>query len=159
MKRFLFFALCVIVSLLSFSQDASTHGANIFLELGGNAGTASLNYERRFSDGNEGFGGRIGVGIGAAHRHLTVNSVLTVPVGVNYLAGGGPHQLEAGAGITVGAGKFGTHTSGLYSAFFVPSLGYRYHPLQKSITLRAFLSPFIATRTTLSAGLSFGIVF
>ena len=109
--RFSFLVLIAAVFASSTkAQDnpaVSAHHPNIFLEFGGNGGILSLNYDRRFSEGNNGFGARVGAGLAAVPAgHDGFGFTVSVPLAVNYLLGKGPHQLEAGAGITISGDKF-----------------------------------------------------
>jgi hypothetical protein len=154
--------LLVLLPLQAFSQNDKQPGSrgasNLFIELAGNAGVLSLNYDRRFSNSDNGIGGRIGVGFGTTPGHFFPQAVVTVPVVINYLAGNGPNYLEAGAGVTMGVEKFGgKYRSDGRSVYFVPSIGYRRQPISRGFTFRAFVSPFIASRVSFSGGLSFGV--
>lgn len=160
MKKNLFYLLAVLCSSQAFSQPASASGASIFLELGGNGGLLSVNYDQRFSEGTNGFGGRIGVGVGAGRstNHAGFPSaVLTIPIAINYLVGKGPHHLEGSAGVTLGTSDFSAYGDEESSVAFVPGLGYRYHPVHRRFTVRFMFTPFLSKETEYWAGLSFGI--
>lgn len=154
-----FLLLSVAATAQTPRQFRSARAANVNVELAGNAGILSLNYDQRFSKGTSGLGARIGVGVtGGGSSHIGFPQfILTVPVGLNYLVGAGPHQLEAGAGVTfIGetftpVGKYGGATK-----FFVPSIGYRYQPLNKAPVFRAFFSPFIGRDGGPFGGISIG---
>lgn len=155
--------VCVLLffSAPAFAQQkgaTSPAASNLFLELGGNAGLFSLNYDRRFSNKNNGFGGRIGGGFAYVSGHIFGNFIFTVPVAINYLTGSGPHHLEAGAGVTFGTEGFGhDYMSERKRVFFVPNLGYRYQPMTKRFTFRAVASPMFASGiSNFSGGISFG---
>lgn len=153
-----------------FSQDKvtkpqSSNASNIFFELGGN-GFLSLNYDGRFSKKDKGLGGRIGLGIipGVNTGLYETSTFVTIPIGLNYLAGKGPHYFEAGAGGTIGTGKFknffgaeaGEKETGVV---FVPSIGYRYQPIKKGLTGRIVLSPLIGNGFMWFGGVSIGMRF
>ncbi|HEY0040872.1 MAG TPA: hypothetical protein VGB71_09430 [Flavisolibacter sp.] len=159
-KLVLLLFLCFISSL-AFSQGSnkktSPFASNGFLEVGGAGGFLSLNYDRRFSNANNGFGGRIGIGIGEGQpTHMFPDLVLTIPIAVNYLAGQGPHYFEIGAGVTIGTSEFGIINGKRQSLLFVPSLGYRYQKPIKGFMLRVVASPLIASGVDFWAGVSFG---
>jgi hypothetical protein len=152
-----FLSLAVLFSSLSIAQTGSPNASNIFIELGGNGVDVSLNYDRRFAEGNNGFGARLGLGLADKTRS---EMVLTIPVSVNYLLGNGAHHLEAGAGVTFAIEKVDIGGSKSQSAiFFIPSLGYRLQPAHKGLTVRVFASPMIFSETMFWAGLSFGFRF
>lgn len=162
-RPFISTTLCFVFAGFTVAQKAkgqSAHASNVFLELGGNAGIISLNYDRRFGAGDNGFGGRIGIGCGVVPNHMFGDAVLTVPVAVNYLAGEGPHYLEAGAGFTFGESAFGGkyRTDGK-AVHFVPSLGYRYQRATGGFTFRAMASPHILGTVRPSGGISVGYHF
>jgi hypothetical protein len=158
MKRYFFILPVLLISLNTFSQ--TSHASNAFLELGGNGGFLSLNYDRRFSEGNNGFGGRIGLGLGGGEAgHSGIGAVPTLPIGVNYLLGKGQHHLEAGAGVTIGTSDFG-FADDESSVYFVPSLGYRFQSHGRSgFLFRLTATPPIGSNTPFWAGLSFGVRF
>ncbi len=146
----------------AFGQKAggwSPASPSVFLELGGNGGIASFNYDRRFSARNNGFGGRIGIGIADGRDgHIFPELVPTIPIGINYLTGTGAHHLEMGAGLTIGTSEFARYQNSVY---FVPSIGYRLQAPAKAFTFRAFVSPMMVElfNVQFSAGLSFGARF
>lgn len=88
----------VFVLTLSFlSLDAQVYdrrGQTVYLEFGGPALFASLNYESRFQETTEGLGGRLGVAY--------MEKDLIIPVGVNYLLGKKDKSqfLELGGGVS-----------------------------------------------------------
>jgi hypothetical protein len=152
------------LSIQSFSQkipgEPSANASNIFLEIAGNAGVFSLNYDTRLSKKNNGLGIRAGLGFGANPGHLFPEPIFTIPLAINYLIGPGPDYLEAGAGVTIGESNFnGRYHNQGSSTYFVPSVGYRRQPPGKGFTFRVFVSPFIATEMRFSAGASFGLRF
>jgi hypothetical protein len=161
-QRFLFFMIGYFTFLSSaYSQNSSQSAwsptSAIFLELAGNGGIASLNYDRRFSGKHNGIGGRIGIGIGEGRLgHIFPELVPTIPLAINYLTGEGAHHLELGAGITIATSELNRDPK---SVFFVPSVGYRLQSPVRRFSFRAFVSPFIASKVNVSGGLSFGTSF
>ena len=155
----------IFTGLLSYSQEnkiepVSKRAQSAFLELGGNGIILSANYETRFAKKQNGFGGRIGLGI--VTDFLDPTSGLTIPVGINYLAGKRNHYLEAGLGATIYTLKGLTLFKDNINeggVIFVPSLGYRYQPLDGSFVFRIFASPLIGEGSTFWAGLSIGYKF
>ncbi len=121
-----------------------------FIEYGGNGLIASINYDARFLKTQDGFGYRIGLGA-VLTDVFRARAGLTIPIGLNYLAGKKSHFFESGLGLTidVDAGE----------VIFVPSIGYRYQPLHNGFTFRIFASPLIRHSSIFWAGLSFGYKF
>ena len=149
---FILFIVCCI-----FSNPAPAQGnKSIFLELGGNGLGISANYDARFTKSEKGLGFRAGIGVfpgaKAGDNNLTIFSwptILSIPVGLNYLSGKAPHYLESGLGATYLYGKgrftfffFGTDGT-LRTIVFIPSVGYRYAKVGKSFQARIFISPYI----------------
>jgi hypothetical protein len=118
-------------------SDARTAENSIFLELLGNGGLYSINYEHLFAD--SGFGARVGFsyfGISAADSTSSASvSLITVPVLANYYIGGVNHKLQLGLGVTIvylsaASGAFGAgYTSGSGAGVAGTGvIGYRYLP-------------------------------
>lgn len=106
MKKGIFTLAAVLA--LALSAGGQLRPSTVFLELLGNGSVASLNYDRRFSKTNSGFGGRIGIGLGAIPGSSWFGDYIpTFPLAVNYLTGEGPHHVEASLGITFANEKFG----------------------------------------------------
>ena len=150
------FTLVILSVFFCFSSIAQSeqgklptpNASNVFVELGGNGGFLSINYDTRFSKTGRGLGARIGIGFIPAIDFFIgeTSTILTIPLALNYLAGKGPHYFEAGAGVTYATGRtelFGEESTSSGFAF-IPSAGYRFQPLSKGITGRAFISPFIS---------------
>jgi hypothetical protein len=134
-----------------------------YLELLGNVGLSSLNYERILGPA---LGGRVCIMAfhGESEEGDRVRIVLA-PLVANNLAGGGPHRLEVGAGpvVAYAAGTIREEGIGDVSGFGVAAtgtLGYRYHPPAGGLILRAGLTPLLSSAgLTSSVGLSFGYAF
>ena len=160
-----FFILLIILfcNLSSYSQENKIITANqraqcVFGEFGGNGLMFSANYDLRFTKKQNGFGARAGLGF-----FITIfGGGLTVPIGINYLAGKRSHYLEAGLGATIltleSFTLFGEDVN-TSAVAFVPSVGYRYQPLQNGFTGRIFVSPFISDGSVFWAGVSAGYKF
>jgi hypothetical protein len=139
--------LFVIISgsVTLFAQRSSS----VFVELGG-PGLASINYDSRFGDKEDGFGGRVGIGAfglrsvptanqGQSNTHATV---IYVPVGVNYIMGNdGRNFFELGAGVTAAITSAHFRKDDFTSTFGHVLLGYRIEPEEGGITFRVFWSP------------------
>lgn len=68
------------------------------LELLGQSMGYAFNYDFRFNNQIKGFGARFGIG----YYNFQGETLLSVPLGVNYLLGRNGKYLELGAGFTVG---------------------------------------------------------
>ena len=132
---------------------------SVFLEVGGNGGLGSVNFDSRLNTTEKGLGYRVGLGfIPRTYSFLDSRpAVWTIPVGLNHLIGGHRHYLETGLGLTYYFFK-GT-TSGVWGIrendngsgiLFIPSVGYRYAPDGKAFQGRLVVSPPIS-----SSGVSF----
>ncbi len=126
--------ICMIFlcNFIGLSQDNKNEQQNkraqcVFGEIGGNGLFISANYDVRFGKKQNGFGVRAGLGY-IADPFGDADGI-TIPLGLNYLAGNRGHYLEVGIGATVftlkGSSLFDidVNESGL---FYVPSVGYRY---------------------------------
>ena len=138
----------------------------VFLELGGNAGIYSINYERFVTDD---VSLRAGVGYVAASTDSAAFSLLSVPLLGNYYLGGKHHKLQLGVGLTIMAvsGELKTFGGTSSASAIVPAptavVGYRYIPSDGGFAFFAGLTPFIVPGGDLPvlpwAGLSFGAAF
>jgi hypothetical protein len=115
---------------------------NVFFELGGQGLQYSVNYDTRFSDRRNGFGGRIGLG----YLSLKGKEATTIPVSLNYLLGKGRHFADFGLGATLllsnGAKPdiFEFH-SPTRSIVYTTNISYRFQPIQKGLFFRAGVGP------------------
>jgi hypothetical protein len=133
----------------------------VYGELGGNGLVFSANYDMRFGKTETGFGFRAGIGF-AATGGLTV---ITFPVGLNYLTGQGPHHLEAGIGVTpvtatVSFFEDDDNETGT-ATFVMPTIGYRYASKGKGFVGRIYVGPVFAGGSVFFpwGGISAGIKF
>ncbi len=154
--------LCHLLFLLIFSGKSSSAQGNksVFVELFGNGIGFSANYDMRFAKKENGFGFRAGLGF---YPETFFNeSFVTLPIGVNHLAGKGPHHLESGLGVTFipgGIDVFGDDEFSVNGIIFVPSIGYRYARKIKGFQARIFFSPWIAEDIQAMGGISLGYKF
>ena len=141
------------------AQPVSLRANTLYGEIGGNGLFFSANYDFRFAKKQSGLGARAGLGFFASF----IASGITIPVGLNYLSGKGPHYLESGLGATIvhftGEGFFDEVVDSETGVVAVPSVGYRYQPLDRGFTARIFISPLIASSVQFWAGISAGIKF
>lgn len=145
MKKLLFTTLItVVITGVCFAQEekyTSERAQSVYGELGGNGLFFSGNYDFRFLKSQKGLGMRVGIGFFGGSG----GGLISVPVGLNYLAGKAPNYLEVGLGYT-----FASFTSpddffnGETGSILVPSIGYRYQPLKKGFTGRVFIAPLIS---------------
>lgn len=150
MKRLL------IATLLTFACAASTPAQtppspasarnSVYLELLGNGGVYSVNFERelmphlglRIGAATWGSEGEGFFGSGTARRHTTF------PVMLNYGMGGGNSRLELGGGLLLGQStrtdEEGRTTSGIRS--LTATIGYRHQRRRGGVLFRVGLTPF-----------------
>ena len=141
----------------------------VFFELGG-PGLLSVNYDRRFAKQTDGWGFRAGIG----YLNPMDFSLLSVPVGINYLAGKKGKYFEVGlneslyfinANRNPGYGFvdiFDTHVENSKTISLTSlTFGYRSQPLLGGLCFRVGLMPYttFSGSTNLSAYLSFGYNF
>ncbi len=157
-KSVFFLALCLMANAV-ISQDAKTPekpiaGRNSFYaEIGGPGILFSANFDRRFSNSNIGWGGRIGLGFVSGYLEESSSgwdpsSVLTVPFQINYIFGkkGNPHTFEVGGGVTYVGKKidvldfYDNPTQLFGSASFM----YRRQPVNGGFMWRIGFTPLVA---------------
>lgn len=152
-KLTLVFIGTLFIISCAFSQGAKS----VYFELGG-PGLASFNFDTRFGPREDGFGGRVGIG----GFSIEGESVVFIPVGVNYLMGkDGKNYFELGGGVTPviisddGSGDNFTSTFGWLN------FGYRLQPANGGFTFRAFITPVFGSFGFFPyyGGVSFGYKF
>jgi hypothetical protein len=150
-----------------------------YVELIGTNIGAGINFDIRQKKGvNDGFGFRAGISIGSL-RPL-VKSMVTTPLGINYIHGKNKHGYIFGVGLlptfltystaeTISLGQFGGQE--LLIPFPLPQkefqlnmygeIGYRYtpNPNEQGFMFQITLNPIIAKEVGISAGIAFGYVF
>jgi hypothetical protein len=141
MKKILLALVCVFTGSIVLNAQGNKA---VYGELGGNGLVFSANYDMRFAKKENGLGFRAGIGF-AATGGLTV---VTFPVGLNYLAGKGPHHFEAGVGVTPVTASvrfFDDDDNETGTATFVmPTIGYRYAQVGKGFVGRIYVGPVFA---------------
>ena len=114
---------------------------NVFFELGGQGLQYSVNYDTRFSDRRNGFGGRLGLG----YFSLKGREATTIPISLNYLLGNGQHFADFGLGATLllsnGSKPDMFESSPTRSLVYTTNISYRFQPIQKGLSLRAGVGP------------------
>lgn len=140
----------------AFAQDKfSVHASQVQLEVLGPAGIFSLNFDSRFTKKENGIGFRIGLGgspLGlSGSESCNSGTMISLPAGLNYLVGKGPHLFEAGTGVVLAIiSSTKVYCPGFDSGFFSDDTapytyllaGYRYQPVKKKgTTFRIFVSP------------------
>lgn len=141
-KLKLIFLIPIFFSLKSNSQAPKI----VYVQLGG-PGLVSANYDMRFSQKEDGIGGRIGVGgfsLGDYYDGGRV-SIFTIPAGLNYLLGkDGKNYFEVGAGFTYvgGNSRGGDYESDNFSSSFGNlTFGYRLAPAKGGFMFKAEITP------------------
>ena len=152
--------LVIILSCPAFSQSKPN---SLYIELLGNGGLYSVNYDRLFT---ENLGGRIGVMYLSSLDFIfsSVDNLLLVPITLNYFVGNN-HKLELGGGVVIVSadkiGSFGINTrSGGTAIGGTATIGYRYQKSDGGFLFRIGFTPiFSDTDFVPSGGLSLGFSF
>ena len=133
-KIFIVFALVLAAFHFTSAQSAQS----VYFELGG-PGIASFNYDTRFLGSESGLGGRIGLG----YSKFVSDGIPVVylPLGINYLLGKERHYFELGGGFTPVFNSSPDGDSAISNSFAHLVLGYRFQPIKKGFTFRAFICP------------------
>lgn len=152
-KLFLLFAVAICLNHVSSAQAKS-----VYFELGG-PGLASINFDSRFTQSESGIGGRIGVG----GFSIDGESVVLVPIGLNYLLGkDSKNYFELGGGVTPVLTNIDNGNNDNFSSTFGNILfGYRMQPQNGGFTFRAFVNPVFGKGFFIPyyGGVSFGYKF
>jgi len=164
MKKFKFtLMLVLLVTGLNFNLFSQSNSNGIYLELLGNGGLYSINYDRLFS---ENLGGRIGFMYLSEFNFIfsSAENLLFIPIMLNYLSGG-DHNFEIGGGIVIvhadKVGFFGISKEGSSTAVGgTATIGYRYQPSRGGFLFRIGFTPFYADGDfAASGGFSIGFCF
>lgn len=145
-------------------QQSTTESYNmkaIYFELLGNGFAYSFNFDIRFTRSDRGVGGRLGIGYTDFPEG---DSLLTVPVMINYLLGKNSKYFEIGGGIVYVNGKhflkkLGSTDDVIYGTF---TFAFRYQPINNGFFFKAGLTPvlgregFIPYWVGISLGYAFG---
>jgi len=176
MKEKLLLSLIALLAGASpcLAQSAAAPAARnaVFVELLGNGGVYSVNYERLLTK-------KLGLRVGYARWNGPLffdgsppDRYTTVPVTMSYLLGPEERKLELGGGVTFGRGIL-DHSNRDRREYSFRSLtaivGYRSHPREGGYLFRAGLTPFYSFDEGeeaypdpgffMSAGVSFGYLF
>jgi hypothetical protein len=153
MKRILLIAI-VFASAVSVNAQAAK---SLYFELGG-PGLASFNFDTRFGNREDGLGGRVGVG----GFSIDGESLVFIPVGVNYLLGKDQkNYFELGGGVTPVIYSGTATEDNFTSTFGYLNFGYRMQPSRGGFTFRAFITPVFGSFGFFPyyGGVSFGYKF
>jgi hypothetical protein len=153
MKQFVSYivAIILLVTLCNAKINAQTvagkRAQNVFVELGGPGLLLSANYDTRFVNRHDGIGGRIGAG----YVSISDNSLLTIPVQLNYLLGKNNRYFEIGIGATFVNSK-GDENDFLSlddakGTIGTMTFGYRYQPEDGGFHFKASLNPIFNSST------------
>ncbi|UCG27229.1 MAG: hypothetical protein JSV24_09660 [Bacteroidales bacterium] len=132
----------------------------IYFEILGNGFAYSFNFDIRFTRSDRGVGGRLGIGYTDFPEG---DSLLTVPIMINYLLGKNSKYFEIGGGIVYVNGKhflkkLGSTDDVIYGTF---TFAFRYQPLNNGFFFKAGLTPVLGTEGFIPywVGLSLGYAF
>ncbi|WP_345947831.1 hypothetical protein ABDD95_13345 [Mucilaginibacter sp. PAMB04274] len=154
----------LLLTLACASHAQTTAGAraqNIFVELGGPGLLLSANYDTRFVNRHDGVGGRLGVG----YLSISDNSLLTVPLQINYLLGRNNRYFELGIGATFVSSRGDENDflslDNAQNTIGTMTFGYRYQPEEGGFNFRAALNPVFNKHDFFPffGGVSFGYTF
>jgi hypothetical protein len=113
----------------------------MYVEVLGNGGLYSVNYERRVS---ETWGLRAGVATWFNDGTYIDTRMLTVPLMVSRLVGSGKGRLELAGGLLTGA-RFSEQDTQMWNSEILSltgTVGYRFQPRSRGMLLRAGITPF-----------------
>jgi hypothetical protein len=137
-------ALVLVFASAARAQASADRARNsVYLELFGNGGVYSLNYDRALTEGL-----RVRVGFaGWTSQDLfggPDTSMRTVPVSLHLLRGRGRHQADIGGGIVTGRKTRDTDFPGESGSFtsVIGVIGYRYQRPEGGFVFRAGFTPF-----------------
>lgn len=118
----------------------------------GNGLVMSFNFDTRFGEQPTGLGARIGIG----GMSIGEFSLITIPAGINYLAGKNGKYFEAGLGITYSSAGFLDYDLDQTPVIGTMTFGYRSQPVDGGFTWRIGLTPVFGAQNRADGG---GIFF
>lgn len=160
-KQFIFSIIAVLFSTYSFTQEANTIDTipgfkhnSIYVEIGGNSGAYSINYDYTFSL-SESTKLAVGTGLGCyfnIHSYAeepapTKKNLFFITPAANFMFGKKSHYFETGVSLLL---------------FQVPTLrvGYRYQPAKGGYMFRFGFTPIISELSIIPwGGISIGYTF
>ena len=148
-----------IFSILFSAALSAQSAKSIFFELGG-PGLASINFDTRFGNREDGLGGRVGIG----GFKVEETSAIFIPIGINFLLGkDSRNYFEIGGGITPTfiSDDLIEEDGNFTGTFGHLVFGYRLQPANGGFTFRAFMCPVFGEGGFIPyyAGISFGYKF
>lgn len=154
-------SVLIIALLLGMYSAYSQAAKSIYFELGG-PGLASFNFDTRFTNKEDGIGGRVGVG----GFSIDGTGAVFFPIQINYLLGkDNKNYFEFGGGVTpviISGDLIDDDGNDRFTGTFGHlTFGYRMQPLNGGFTFRAFISPVFGEGGFLPyyGGVSFGYKF
>jgi len=132
--------LLVSFAILS-AGYAQTAAKAVYLEVLGPGGLYSVNYDMRFTPTQNGLGFRVGF---STFSYQSV-SIVTIPIGINYLIGHERNFFEVGVGYTYASisSKTRLKSKNFSSSFGNATLGYRFAPVKGGVFFKVELSPLL----------------
>ena len=155
--------MIIALSVCAKAQEVNLSRNSIYLEILGNGGLYSINYERSFKAS---IIGRIGFASFSSDMYGYNTRITDVPLTVSYITGKNKSHFETGGGMLLGVKKEYDVSNTLVD--LIGFIGYRYQPAEKGFLFRIGLTPFYSldghvnypdSGFTLSGGLSLGYHF
>lgn len=144
----------------------------VFIEALGSGGLFSANYDMRFKpDQNDGWGFRIGIGIGEdlpvdvykerEYFGYYADRYLTIPLNLNYIFGKRRSGFETGITLTPELTSRKLENDPQVKLLTFINAGYRFQPIKKGLLIRAAWTPALINKSfsPLWAGVSLGYGF
>ncbi|HQS05811.1 MAG TPA: hypothetical protein PLT16_09260, partial [Daejeonella sp.] len=144
----------------------------VFIEALGSGGLFSANYDMRFKpDQNDGWGFRVGVGIGEdlpvevykqrEYFGYYADRYLTIPLNINYIIGERRSGFETGITLTPELTNRKLENDPQVKLWTFLNAGYRFQAIKKGLLIRAAWTPGLVNKSfaPLWAGVSLGYSF
>ena len=138
-QNLLFFAFLFVATTFSFGQRAQT----VYVELLGNGIIFSANYDTRFTNTPDGWGGKIGLGYVGSDG----SSALTIPLQVNHLLGKDGKYFEIGLGATYVGGTTDNFDDFEDDLIGTMTFAYRRQPVDGGFNFRVGVTPLFDENT------------
>ncbi|MDO5523772.1 MAG: hypothetical protein Q4G48_06980 [Bacteroidia bacterium] len=153
LKLCIFYAcIFLFATHVAAQQEYTGKTSSIQVEMLGAHNLMGVSFDQRFMESNHGLGYKVGIGVGYSKDSWKFipfkfntwggfpnQTIVSVPIQLNYLLGKNAHKFELGAGVTPFYSSYKFNEKSNINAYGTFATGYRYNNLPKRFVLTAGL--------------------